>query len=353
MLRRQTMTDTAGQYSIEHLPFIGDVEMAFVKRPHFLVSTIQNNMAQNETKVVTMYPIPTITGTVIDEDSKKPITEFEVVAGCKWEPNGNGNWDLIADKITSPQGIFSKTKSNFATSILPGWVAVKINAKGYPPAQTPWIQVDQKSFPITVCLKKAQILSSALFYSDGVAASNADVILIPPSSRVHVINGKLMENSSGSKHSAIKTDANGYFEFSKSSEPTTILILDYYEYLVADTNNLKDKLTMIPWACVTGFVDTDSDINSNVIVQIASESDPNAQIQWSSNQTSNADGRFEFFYIPAIPQKIYYGPADSTNTLNKGPDINPRPDHEIELRLGPLQSVEPNITSTEKSPLSL
>ena len=64
---------------------------------------------------------------------------------------------------------------------------------------------------------------------------------------------------------------------------------------------------------------------------------------------TDVDGRFDFYYIPAIPQKIYYGPADSTNTLNKGPDINPRPDQEIELCLGPIQSVDPNVTSTEKN----
>ncbi|HUV40401.1 MAG TPA: sigma-70 family RNA polymerase sigma factor [Sedimentisphaerales bacterium] len=349
ILRRRVITDAAGQYSIDHLPSIGDVDMMFTKKPHFLSSSIQNNMAQNETKAVTMYPIPTITGTVIDDDTERPITEFEVVGGCEWEPNGIGRWDLIADKITSPQGNFSKTKSNFATNISPGLVAVKINAKGYLPAQTPWMRIDQELSPITIRLKKAQIFSSTLFYSDGVAVSNTDVILIPPSSRVYVGNGKLDEGIVGSKHSVIKTDNNGYFEFSAVSLPTTILVLDYYEYLVADTNNLKDKLTLIPWSYVTGLVDTDSNVNSNVTVQIASVPDPNAQIQWMSEQTTNADGRFDFYYIPATPQKTYYGPADSTNTLNKGPDINPRPDQELELRLGPIQSVDPNITSTEKS----
>ncbi len=354
ILRRQTMTDAAGQYTIEHLPSIGDIDMVFVKKPHFLFSSIQNDMTQNETKAVTMYLIPTITGTVIDADSEKPITEFEVIGGCKWDPNGIDIWDLIAEKITSPQGYFNKTKSNFLTHASPAWVAVKINAKGYLPAQTPWIQIDQKMSPITICLEKAQILSSTLCYSDGAAVSDADVILIPPSSRVYIRNGKLVENFSDSERKVIKTDAKGHFEFTKQSALTTIIVLDYYGYLVTDTDNLKDKLPLIPWAYVTGLVDMDSDANSNVRVKIASETDPNAQIQWTSTQTTNADGRFDFFCIPAISQKTYYGLEyygldNYKNALNKGPDIDPLPGQELELRLGPLQSVDPNSAATEKS----
>jgi RNA polymerase sigma factor (sigma-70 family) len=351
MLRRRTVTDAAGQYTIEHLPSIGNVEIFFGKRKtNFLSSCVKNDMTQNENKVVTMYPIPTITGTVIDADSGKPITEFEVVAGCTWDPNDLGIWDLNADKITSPLGSFSKTKSNFTAGQSPstGWVAVKINAKGYLPAQSPWMQVGREFSPITISLKNSKILGSTLFYSDGVAASNTDVILIEPSSWVYVRNGKLNEEILNSEYSVTQTDANGYFEFCAPPAPTKILVLDYDEYLVADTNELKDKLTLTPWAHVTGLVETDNHINSNITVRISSEDDPNEQIRWMSEQTTNVDGRFEFSYIPAIPQKTYYGPPDSTNILNKGPDINPCPNEELELRLGTMQPVDPNITTIEE-----
>jgi hypothetical protein len=65
-------------------------------------------------------------------------------------------------------------------------------------------------------------------------------------------------------------------------------------------------------------------------------------VQWQSTQTTNADGSFAFAYIPAIPQKVYYGPPDSSNRLNKGPEINPGPGEEIELRFGSLQSADTN-----------
>jgi RNA polymerase sigma factor (sigma-70 family) len=334
ILRRQTKTNTAGQYTIEHLPSIGDIEIYFGNRPHFLSSLIQNDMVQNKTKNVTMYPIPTITGTVIDADSGKPITEFEVTAACTWDPNTDGIWGLNKDKITSPQGNFSKTKINFMAHEFPspGWVAVKINAKGYSSSQSPWMQIGQELPPITIHLKKAQILSSTLFYSDGSPVSKTDVILIEPSSWVEVYNYKI-QGYTNCKYRITQTDSNGYFEFSAPSAPTKILVLDYDEYLIADTNNLNDKLTLTSWAYVTGSVETDSDINSNITVQIATKYDPNEQIRWMSRQTTNANGRFEFFYVPAIPQKIRYGSVDSTNTLNKELDVNPRSNQETELRL--------------------
>jgi len=340
ILRRETKTNAAGEYTIGHLPSIGDVKIYFGNRPHFLSSSVQNDMTQSKTKNVTMYPIPTVTGIVIDSDSGKPITEFEVTAGCTLDPNTDGSWNLNKDKITSPQGNFSKTKSNFTAGrpSATGWVAARIHAKGYVPAQSPWIQIGQELSLITICLKKAQILDSTLFYSDGTPVSNADVILIEPGSWVGVTNGKLNKNILNCKYRTTQTGSNGYFEFSAPSGPTKILVLDYDEYLVADTNDLKNKLTMTPWAYVTGSVDTDNDINSNIKVQIATEYDSDAQIRWTSTQTTNANGRFEFFYVPAIPQKICYGPADSTNTLNKGPNINPRSNQEIELHLETLQS---------------
>ena len=336
ILRRQTVTDAAGRYTIEHLPSIGEVEIAYAKRPGLLTSYIKNDMAQNQSKNITMYPIPTITGTVIDADSGKPITEFEVGADCAWDPNSTVTCNSSIDKITSPQGYFSKTKSNFTAHELPapGWVAVKISAKGYLSAQSPWMRIDQEFSPITICLNKTQTVGSTLFYSDGVPVSNADVILIEPSSHVYVSNGQLDEDFTDSEYSITQTDPNGYFEISAPASPTKILVLDYDEYLVADTNDLKDNLVLTPWTYVTGTVDIGDDMNSNIIVQIKPEYDPNEQIRWVSRQTTNANGQFEFFYIPAIPQIIRYGSADSTNSLNKGFEINPGPNEELQLQLG-------------------
>lgn len=342
ILRRQASSDAQGQYIIKHLPPIGDVNILFAKRPHHLISNIKNNMAKNKTKSVTMFPIPKITGAVIDADSEKSITEFKVTIGCTWDPNSKGSWHSKTKKITSPQGNFSRTKSNFCAGELPspGWVAARVSAKGYYPAQSSWMRIDQEFLPITISLKKAQVLSSTLLYSDGVAVSNTDVILIEPSSWVQVRNGKLDEAIINCQYRVTKTDTNGYFEFSAPSAPTKILVLDYDEYVVADTNDLKDMLTMAPWAYVIGSVDTGNETNSNIIVQIATVYDPNEQIRWMSKQTTNANGNFEFFNIPAIPQKTYYGSADSTNALNNGADINPRSNSEIELLLGTLQSVD-------------
>jgi protocatechuate 3,4-dioxygenase beta subunit len=332
VLRRQAVTDAAGRYNIEHLPPVGDVEIVFVKRPGLLVSYIENDMAKNKTRNIAMYPIPIITGNVIDDDSGEAVTEFGVEASCRWDPNDAGHWRNNADKITSPEGNFSKTKRNFCAHDLPwpGWVAVKISAKGYHPAQSSWMRIDQEFSPVTIRLKKAQVLSSTLFGSDGKAVSNADVVVIEPSSFVYVRNGELDRGISNSYYRIIKTDGNGYFEFSVPSGPSKLLVVGYDEYLVADTNDLGDKVTLIPWAHVTGSVDTGNDINSNVTVQIVPEFGSNQQIRWMSKQTTNADGGFEFFYIPAIPQKIYYGPG-STNPLKKGPDINPSPNQELEL----------------------
>ncbi|MFA6186305.1 MAG: sigma-70 family RNA polymerase sigma factor [Phycisphaerae bacterium] len=350
VLRRQTMTDADGYFSIEHLPSIGEVDIYYgSKRPRkFLSASLQIDMAQNEPQTITLYPIPTITGTVIDAQSGKPITKFKVIGGCKWEPNSPGLWNLNADNITSPQGRFSMTKDNFMSSNkkYPGFAAARIEAKGYLVAQTPWMSIDEKFSPVIVSLKKAPIAGATLFDTDGTPLSNSDIFVLPPTSKAYIRNGQLIEGIMDYGHSTLKTGPNGHFELAMPEVSSTILVLGTNGYLVADTNNLKDKLTLIPWAYVSGVVSNEEGGNSNIDVQVGGWQDPNAQMQWFSSQTTNAEGSFAFAYIPAIPQKVYYGPPDSSNSLNKGPDINPGPGEEIELRLGRFQSADANSISS-------
>jgi hypothetical protein len=108
-----------------------------------------------------------------------------------------------------------------------------------------------------------------------------------------------------------------------------ILILSDAGYYLADSNSITGKVTLIPWAHVTGRVTSTSSNTGFYIDSAAGE--PNDPVTWHTRQTTGPDGRFNFDKIPAIAQDVYLGKIGSNGY--KARSISPQPGKTLTLNL--------------------
>jgi len=161
-LTRLTKTDAEGRFKIENLPNEGTLIFDFVGKRDAGLMGFMKQMPDDLTQPdqIVMYKRPIIAGKVIDEQSGKPITTFQVVNGIRWNATEDEiDWSRFYKKqIKSADGTFKRKWDGFAISYpFDGACYLKIEAPGYLPSVTPAVRLGEECDSFVIRLAKGEI----------------------------------------------------------------------------------------------------------------------------------------------------------------------------------------------------
>ena len=260
---------------------------------------------------ITLYPVPVIRGTVVDDVTGEPVREFKVTPGWKWELQGEYQFDRMGreETVKSSRGRFSKRITGMSVSVNAGErpklpFVVKISADGYYPAVSPEIFAGDNPEDIEIRLTPGVRLTGTIVDESGTLVEGATVAQIRPGEMAHVVNGLLYQEAGNAPVNVVETKSDGAFAFPPLKEPGAIVALHKSGYAVYETNgDVADlSLSLTPWAKVVGVATvSESAARQGVRMGTTSiaESSSVGFIRWIFESVLPSDGVFEYDFVPA------------------------------------------------------
>lgn len=189
----------------------------------------------------------TIQGVVEDGETKEPINRFRVTPGTRrqegdqlsvWQPADSwGKW-------------FTDGRYSFAFDGDGQAYAVRVEADGYLPFESRFVDANEVEAPIDVVLTKGQGPSGYVFDANGAPIAGVDVFW----QEVHGRPTRLEKDWAGGVYAT--TDGQGHFVFKpeKRKDPFTVFC-DQGTATVAYEDLVRDgSITLTPWARVQGYL---------------------------------------------------------------------------------------------------
>ena len=196
----------------------------------------------------------TLAGTVVDAESGKPIEAFTVVKGVmEGDGHEGGNqpsdirWErIIGNGGQGKNGAFESSHVGYEQR----W-KVRIEAKGYLPADSDTIPRDSKRHEFTFRLVKGKSISGEVVDADGKPVKQAKVMLLLQRSRAQVLN-----NRPDGREPNRTTGADGKFEFDPQNEQYGVAVFADEGYALATREEMEksEKMVLTKWATIEGDV---------------------------------------------------------------------------------------------------
>ncbi|MDY0356813.1 MAG: carboxypeptidase regulatory-like domain-containing protein [Sedimentisphaerales bacterium] len=257
----------------------------------------------------------TIKGSVTDSETGRTVDRFKLTPGARWLGGTRATWETSAGWIKwFTDGRYSYTFSGDA-----GAYAVRIEAEGYLPVESPFVDANESEVTIDIALTKGQGLSGYVLDANAAPVEGAEVFW---EKTIQITNGQMVNRS---VLPVVTTDSEGRFAF-KPEERTDpfVAISDKgigfasYEELAHD-----GVIMLTPWACVQGQLRIGTRPGANRRLQLDSQERFLGSIAHCTNETSTDEqGRFVF-------ERVYPGEFHLYNQMHEV-----LPGQTLELHLG-------------------
>ncbi|MDR3621508.1 MAG: sigma-70 family RNA polymerase sigma factor [Paludisphaera borealis] len=235
----------------------------------------------------------TVRGTVLDDETGKPISGYSLLVGVVWGPNDRliwqRGWDVSRDAKRSERG-FEHTFTDSVHQYL-----IRVEAPGYAPADSGHLE-SGTNHDVTFRLKKADPIRGVVTRPDGSTAREGFVYLVLESDSLRIDNGKAKDYGVPmTVHS--KIGAEGSFSLPPQIEPYVLVALSPEGIGVDDRRKGKaGALHLEPWAKLSGRLSRDGKPLAGAVLR----SELNAplfapeipMLSMSVYLTTDAQGRF-------------------------------------------------------------
>ena len=188
----------------------------------------------------------TISGRVIDADTKEPVKTFEVLPGFHNE-NDHLSWNNAA-RFTGKDGEYRYFPENGRVAYV-----FRVEALGYRVFMSRDIQLNEGQVVIDVELQKAPELVATVRSPDGSPAADAKIAVGIRGAQIHIANGEI---SSSQTYCGIQTtDASGRLRVVAQDQPWWLVVVHptgfYYSKLQAD-EPIPTEIQLTEWGQVEG-----------------------------------------------------------------------------------------------------
>lgn len=213
----------------------------------------------DEEHLITLQPAVTISGTVTDAVTSKPIPRFQIVAG--WpemalpgrEPTFM--WSTIDRfSLNFSDGVFRHTFDEpvVMTSVNQGY-ALKFQAEGYAPFVSRVIRADESDTKLEVKLQPARSSIITVVSADGQALAGADFSQTTVRSMLQVAHHRIVAQFGSTVD---RTDANGQIRLMPDPEITGVIIAHEsgFRWLQASELDRDIQVKLFPWADISGVL---------------------------------------------------------------------------------------------------
>ena len=244
--------------------------------------------ADGEEHVITLTPALTVSGTVRDAATDKPIPQFTLspsAAVITWR-NGvafnDGTFRYVDD-----EALFgSKTPRRF-----------KFEAEGYAPLVSREMQPDAGEVQLDIKMQPAASTTVTVLLPDGTPATNADIGLVPPGENLSVVQGGLRRPPYRGSRQRPSPDDQGRFTLPPCEEGTWIVAAAPEGYAATKAAALaaEPTLRLQPWGRLEGTCLAGSKPAAGASFRLTSKS-PVAQTLYEVE--ADETGHFTFPTVP-------------------------------------------------------
>lgn len=254
---------------------------------------------QEAEHVVTLYPALTISGRVVDAETKQPIPSFRAVRGYRQKGSLENNlfWDRH-EMLEGKNGQYELEVTGPSLAY-----RVRIEADGYQPGISREFKSDEGSVTYDFSLRKGQNLNVMVRLADGKPAAGADVCLCPEQSgqfintALFVKNGRFAYQDSTRPH--LKAGADGRLSIQPQENEFLLVVLHDQGYAQTTSKDLiaNPEITLKAWARLEGAVRSGGKPVAGLKL-FAHEDNPGGQ-RWAflnhdDQAETDAEGRFAF-----------------------------------------------------------
>jgi len=305
--------------------------------------------ADGQEHLITLSPSLTISGTVRDAVTGRPVPHFRIIPGrqlvslthitnFQWQSVGRIPW------TSSAEGKFRQTVAEAVDQDTR--LALKFDAEGYAPSVRRVVRSDEGEVQFDVALRPAASVTVTVLLPDGNPAVNADVGLVSPGARLRVQPGGLARgNMYPTGESAPTTDDRGRFVLPPDDDVTAVIVASQNGYAEATRAALAAEpiIRLQPWGRIEGTFLSGGRGATGRAVQLLYGPDSVmhntilADLFAYQEKTDN-DGRFVFAQVP--PGKHRVAPQlSSALGRGRGFRVLPRMSVAVEVRPGQTTTV--------------
>jgi RNA polymerase sigma factor (sigma-70 family) len=347
-LNTNTIADEDGQFILRNVPSNVPLQVSFGlareqrgTQGEFLSLSMDTLVPREEPYEIVLHHPIVFEGTVVDAETGAPVTKFDICTG--WCDSG-GEYPRWIDTssvshILSPDGKFKKKLEGVSVSLDPKPFVVGVSAEGYVPAISLPVKLGEPADPMVIRLKKGEPMTGLVLDPLGSPAGDATVCWIAEGGRALVRKTGLWKHAANARVIDVKADTDGRFTLPPSDEPGTLLFLHEKGYAVFDSRDTIPgaEFRLTAWARVeavarrAGAAKSDDRI-SLVIPRSTQRTDP---VEWSLSETTEADGRFLFEYVPAEPMVAgRFGWYRDETLLSHAVSFTPKPGETAHIEIG-------------------
>jgi len=289
-------TDSQGYFEFNDAPK-DKVLFSISKEDYMSINFYPMSPAEDE-YVIILYKHLQISGKVIDADSNKPVNNFQLIPGIKFESSDLVYW-LRDDAINFTNGRYKYTFKNKYDGYY-----IRIEADGYVPGVSPELY-DKENAVFDFALLKGTGSIGTVYLPDGEPAIGAEVIIYTASRQGNIQGGKNIDKG-GSVFVVSGND--GRFSLPPQVEEYLLVVLHDKGYAeITDKKLATDpNILLTPWGRLEG------------ILHIGRKPAVNEKIWWYRNKNmsrqeiipvwhgcdtmTDANGHFVFEKLP--PEKV-------------------------------------------------
>ncbi len=266
----------------------------------------------------------TISGTVVDSRTSRPIEAFALTPGVDQQNGFSTYWERNMTKQRSG-GRYEIELTESAES----GHRLRIEADGYAPGISRPIHDGEENPKVDFELVAGEAMTGLVKLASGKPVEGADVVLVVPSQPAFIENGR---PPTGLDHRVVKTGPDGRYAFPAIEPPFTILALDERGFAQVRSQDLvrNQELVLKPWGRIEGTLRVGSQPGAGlpVLVNGGPNGDTDQAIPWFQySAAANASGQFIFDRVVpgsmTVARKIALGAHSYSSAGTTEIDVKP------------------------------
>lgn len=287
-----------------------------------------------EEHLVTLTPALTISGTVTDATSGRPVPRFRIITGWpNWNPADNSTsiqWSTFDRFWLSFEG--GKFHHGYEEPAIgatadPAFV-FKFEADGYAPFISRVVKAAEVEVRFDVALRPALATQVTVLLPDGRPASGADVGLVSQGARLKLVPGGFSRDNVQSGGSLLLTDSQGRFNLAPDESITRVIAANAQGYAEASPAALAADPTLIlqPWGRLEGayFSDGAGVAGSELMFQYGPGTLDTLSCDAAAYRVkTDHGGRFAFSKVPPGKHKLLRVITDKASGTSSWSDDHP------------------------------
>ncbi len=244
-IRFRADTDARGQIAWKDAP--RDVVLCDMGKPGFMARRRVPLTASEVEQTITFDPELILSGRVTEASTGRPIPEFRIVLGNRFEGQEKIYW-------TRGEGsVYADGKYTFKLTEPSASYFVRVEAIGYRPVDSRAIRSDEGRQSIDFALERTDALSGVVLAPDGRPAAGVEVAMATRETFVSLSMGGFGRNNNVP---IVKTGADGRFAFAPPGDKFLLVALGDAGFADASSDEFAKtcQVALRPWGRIEGRV---------------------------------------------------------------------------------------------------